>query len=196
MPFGSNMSQSGGKGSHYMVAFAALMLIVVASPAAAQNGAKHDSVGEDAVDAVTQPLTDLNLRAREIPQVLIAAQQTPYDLEMLTSCDALRTEVDRLDAVLGPDADEPSEKEGLLNKGLRTGGNIIGGFLPFRGLVRQLSGANAHEAKWREAIYAGVARRSFLKGYMAGQGCENAEEVAVRSARELLGLPVEADPER
>ncbi|GMN03923.1 hypothetical protein [Erythrobacter sp. MTPC3] len=149
---------------------------------------QQDSIGEDAVDAVTQPLTDLNLRSKEIPQVLMAAQTEPYDLAGLEECGALRGEVARLDNVLGPDADQPEERASLLNRGLRTGGNVLGGIIPLRGLVRQVSGARAEEKRWEAAVYAGVARRSFLKGYMAGKFCETAEEASIRSARDVLGM--------
>ncbi|WP_390588372.1 hypothetical protein [Erythrobacter sp. MTPC3] len=161
----------------------------MSSTAHAQSGERKDSVGEDAVDAVTQPLSDLNLRNKEIPLILQLAQDQPYNLNEVEGCEALRTEVARLDEVLGPDADQPADRAGLINRGLRTGGNVLGGMIPFRGIVRQISGANAEEKRWEAAVYAGVARRSFLKGYMAGQGCETAEEATVRSAREILGMP-------
>lgn len=142
----------------------------------------------DAVDAVTQPLSDLNLRNREIPLILVLAQQEPYDMAQLGDCDALRAEIAQLEEVLGPDADAPADKEGLVNKGLKLGGSTISGFIPFRGLVRQVSGANANAKRWQAAIYAGVARRSYLKGYLAGQECPSREEMSVQSARDVLGM--------
>lgn len=189
MPFGSTRHAVRRQRYGSPPAFAAtLILLAVASPAAAQSGMQQDSVAEDAVDAVTQPLSDLNLRSRDIPQVLLTAQDAPYELAGMEECSALREEVARLDRVLGPDADEPEERAGLVNRGLRTGGKILGGMIPFRGLVRQISGAKAVEKRWEAAVYAGVARRSFLKGYMAGKDCETAEEAAIRSARDILGM--------
>jgi hypothetical protein len=177
---------------------ASLGLLVLSVPALAQSGERQDSVGEDAVDAVTQPLSDLNLRNREIPLILVLAQEEPYNLSEVEGCDALRTEVARLDEVLGPDADAPPEGTGIINRGLRTGGDMLGGMIPFRGIVRQISGANAEAKRWRVAIYAGVARRSFLKGYMAGKRCDTAEDISARSAREVLGMQITVsatDPE-
>lgn len=145
-------------------------------------------MGEDAVDAATQPLADLNLRKKEIPLILQIAQTAPYDFASMDGCPALNREITRLEEVLGPDADAPADKDGLVNKGLQLGGNVLSGFIPFRGLIRQISGANAERAKWETAIYSGVARRSFLKGYAKGLGCANAEETAVQSAEEVLGL--------
>lgn len=167
---------------------ASIFLVALSAPAAAQNGEKQDSVGEDVLDAVTQPLSDLNLRSRDIPLLLLRAQDAPYDLEGLSECEGLRKEVGALDEVLGPDADAPATEESLVNKGLKAGGNVLGGLIPFRGLVRQLSGAKAEQARWRAAIYAGVARRSYLKGYMQGRDCKTGEEVSVDSARDVLGL--------
>ena len=165
--------------------------LILAVPASAQSGAKQDSIGEDAVDAVTQPLSDLNLRKKDIPFVLIQAQEAPYNLETVTTCDALRSELARLDRVLGPDANEAQKSAGIVNKGLRTGGKVLGGLIPFRGLVRQISGAKAEEARWDAAIYAGVARRSFLKGYQRGKSCQSEEELVTASARDVLGMSSE-----
>ena len=169
-----------------------IFLAALSAPAAAQNGEKQDSVGEDVLDAVTQPLSDLNLRSKDIPLLLLRAQDAPYDLDGLGECEDLRKEVGALDEVLGPDADAPPSEEGLFNKGLKAGGNVLGGLIPFRGIVRQLSGAKAEQARWRAAIYAGVARRSYLKGFMQGKVCKTEDEVSVESARDVLGLePVE-----
>jgi hypothetical protein len=44
-------------------------------------------------------------------------------------------------------------------------------FIPFRSLVREATGASAHERRLRAAFQAGVARRSYLKGVGAQLGC-------------------------
>ncbi len=54
--------------------------------------------------------------------------------------------------------------------------------------MRQVSGAEAERARWELAIYAGVARRSYLKGLLKGRECPDAQELAIDSARALLGL--------
>ncbi len=195
-PFGSPIagtsSQAGGGNKRKSAVLAVSAIILAGSsigaPLSAQNGAQQDTIGEDMVDAVTQPLSDLNLRSREIPLILILAQDAPYDLTEIRGCAAIRGELARLEDVLGPDADQPREGTGLINRGLRTGGKMISGFIPFRGIVRRISGARAQERQWEEAVYAGVARRSYLKGYMAGQQCGEAEEQAPPTARDILGL--------
>lgn len=189
MPFGSGQTQRGGGGAASGRAFVASLLIsILAVPAAAQNGEKQDSVGEDAIDAVTQPLSDLNLRSRDIPAILLRAENAPYDLANIDGCAALREEVALLEEVLGPDADAPEQETALINRGLNLGGDVLGGMVPFRGLVRRVSGARAEEKRREKAIYAGVARRSFLKGVMAGRECETREQASLRSAHEVLGL--------
>jgi hypothetical protein len=172
------------------------MLLAAASPtaAAAQNGEKGDTVAEDVLDAVTQPLEDFNLRSKDIPQLLISAQSAPYDLGAVSNsdgtgnCQSIQQQVLLLEEVLGADADREPDKEGLANKGLQVGGSLLSGFIPFRGVVRQISGANAQRARMNTAIYAGIARRSYLKGYAQGLGCGTVDEIAVQSAEDLLGL--------
>lgn len=165
-----------------------LCLLTMAMPAAAQNGEKRDSVGRDAVDAVSQPLNDLNIVSRDIPPVLVLATKAPYDLTDVTGCDAIHQRLDTLDEVLGPDADAEQRGDGLANSALKLGGKVLGGFIPFRGLVRQISGASSREKAMDAAIYAGIARRSFLKGYAKGLQCPTREEAAIANAEDVLGM--------
>lgn len=177
-----------------VLAAACIMTLAMPGAAAAQSGEKADSVTEDALDAVTQPLQDLNLRSKDVPTILIIAQAAPYELAAVTGqadagdCQLIQREILQLEEVLGPDADRDPAEKGLANKGLQMGGSILGGFIPFRGVVRQLSGANAEREKMDRAIYAGIARRSYLKGYAQGIGCGTVEEMAVQSAEEVLGM--------
>lgn len=167
---------------------ALLAALSFGSPAQAQNGARRGSVGDNAVNAATQPLSDLNLRKTAIPPLLLRAQARPYDLLDIRDCDAVRAEIAGLERLLGPDADARPESESGVNAALKAGGDVLGSVIPFRGLVRQLSGASEHQARWRSAIYAGVARRSYLKGYGKALNCETAREAALRSAEEVLGI--------
>ncbi len=173
---------------------AALSAFALPAAAAAQDGEKTDSVAKDALDAVTQPFEDLNLRSKDIPAILIIAEAAPYELSAVTGqededdCKLIRQEVQFLEEVLGADADQDADETGLANKGLQMGGSLLSGLIPFRGVVRQLSGANAERAKMTRAIYAGIARRSYLKGYAQGIGCGSMEEISVQSAEEVLGL--------
>ncbi|MFC4293213.1 hypothetical protein ACFOWX_12380 [Sphingorhabdus arenilitoris] len=151
------------------LAIAAAMIPITAI--AQTSGEKQRSVGGEAAQAIVQPLDDLNLSKDDIPPALLLIQDNPYSMDGLNSCSMVATEIDRLNAVLGPDVDEDAKKTGVAQSALRAGGNLLGSFIPFRGIVRRLSGANAHRRKVQEAVFAGVTRRSFLKGYMASNDC-------------------------
>jgi hypothetical protein len=49
--------------------------------------------------------------------------------------------------------------------------NVVASFIPFRGILRELTGAAEQERDWRAAIYAGAVRRGFLKGLGQQKGC-------------------------
>lgn len=123
-----------------------------------------------AKDVALTPLSDLNLRKGEIPPLLIAAQERPYDLTGLSRCPALAAAVGELDAVLGEDLDVAQAKGQTLSAG-RVAQSVARAFIPFNGVIREISGANNQERKIQTAIYAGTARRSFLKGVGQQRGC-------------------------
>ncbi len=124
----------------------------------------------NAVDVAKTPMTDLNIEKREIPAILLQAQARPYTLTGLGRCSALTSEVSALDDVLGPDLDLPEEERARISAG-RMAKTVVGSFIPFRGLIREVSGANDHDRRVRAAIQAGLARRGFLKGAGLAKGC-------------------------
>ena len=124
----------------------------------------------DAVDVAKTPVTDLNIDKKEIPAILLQAQARPYSLTGLGRCKPLIAEVSALDDVLGPDLDLPEEERARISAG-RVAKTVVGSFIPFRGLIREVSGANDHDRKVRAAIQAGLARRGFLKGIGQARGC-------------------------
>src|SRR5690606_33375193 len=86
------------------------VLAMLAAPAGAQPGEPEKPVTDrepDAVDVATTPMTDLNLRRNEIPQLLIDAQTSPYNLAGLNRCSQLAARIGELDAILGDDIDLP-----------------------------------------------------------------------------------------
>lgn len=124
-----------------------------------------------AVDVATTPVTDLNLRKADIPALLISAQEKPYDMAGLTRCSRIAAAVGELDAVLGDDIDMPrADRKGGPNAG-KLAQWAVGSFIPFRGAIREISGANAQERRVQIAIQAGMARRAFLKGAGEARGC-------------------------
>ena len=48
---------------------------------------------------------------------------------------------------------------------------LVDSIIPFRGLVREVSGAASSERRVQIATYAGVARRGFLHGMYRARGC-------------------------
>ena len=123
-----------------------------------------------AVDVVATPVDDLNLRKGEIPAALIAAEADPYGLPSGARCPALVAEIQRLDAVLGDDVDIAQASHGRVSPG-KVAQSVVGSFIPFRGIIREISGANEQQRRLQSAIYAGTARRSFLKGVGLQRGC-------------------------
>ena len=155
---------------------AALLTACIAGalPAAAQDKpAQPRSIRDkdvNAVDVVATPVSDLGLRNGKIPPVLEAAVADPYDMAGIRTCAQISTRVGELDMVLGPDRDIPQERAEKLSAG-RIAQAAVGSFIPFRGIIREVSGANSHQRKVNDAVEAGTARRSFLKGYGQARGC-------------------------
>jgi hypothetical protein len=123
-----------------------------------------------AKEVAETPTTDLNITKKHIPLVLMAAEQHPYALSGVGSCQRLTSAIHELNAVLGDDVDLPHGKGQRTSAG-RVAQSVAGSFIPFRGVIREVSGANAHDRDMQAAILAGVARRSFLKGIGQGKGC-------------------------
>ena len=121
------------------------------------------------------PLSDLNVRKKDVPVVLEAAMAKPYDLGGIKSCKGLTTSIMDLDVALGDDIDvatgEKSDEEKVANSAGAIAKSVIGSFIPFRGVIREVSGANAQDRLWNKALYAGTARRAFLKGIGEQRGC-------------------------
>jgi hypothetical protein len=85
-------------------------------------------------------------------------------------CAHIAAAVGELDAILGEDIDVTYARNQRIAPG-RTAQAALGSFIPFRGLIREVSGASAHERRLQAAIYAGTARRAFLKGVGQQRGC-------------------------
>ena len=146
----------------------ALPLVALAFPASAQDDVTDRT--PNVADVAMTPLTDLNLTRDPIPPILIWAQENPYANEGLDDCANILRGIGDLDAVLGDDVDtQPDEEARLSVTGVAQ--SAIGMFIPFRGIIREISGANDHEYKFRQAIAAGLMRRSYLKGLGEARSC-------------------------
>ena len=72
---------------------------------------------------------------------------------------------------------------------------VVASFIPFRGILRELTGANAHEFNFREAIGAGMMRRAFLKGIGREWDCPYPASPAPRALVARLEQQADAPPE-
>lgn len=156
-----------------------LMALAPLVAACASNGA-GGRLGRNLGDAALQPLEDLNLRQDAIPPVLLHALAAPYATQGLERCMNIALEVRTLNEALGPDEDEPpppdrglSEQavQALADAAVNAVRSETTDFIPLRGWVRQLSGAERHSRRVQAAIQAGRARRAFLKGWGMRQNC-------------------------
>ena len=146
----------------------------------------------NAVDVVATPVEDLGLRGAKIPPVLQAAVADPYDLGGLRTCKQISGAVSELDVVLGPDRDIPQDRAEKLSAG-RVAQAAVGSFIPFRGIIREVSGANKRQRAVDDAVEAGTARRSFLKGYGQARGCAYPAREVTPAALAALEAQAERD---
>ena len=149
-----------------MRAFLIGLMVAASAPALAQPA---KSIAQDA--AMT-PVEDVNLKKREIPAVLLTAQEDPYSTDATRNCGQINTALDSLDGALGPDFDsgEPAKK-GLNKTGVAK--SVVGSFIPFRGVIREVSGAAGAERRYNAAVDAGIARRGYLRGVARMRGCKS-----------------------
>lgn len=121
--------------------------------------------------AVMSPVNDVGFDDIEIPEYL-GNMPDPYRDPPVT-CEPLQAEVIKLNALLGDDLDIPEEvaarrEQTALNATSSTLGSAL---IPFRGVVRALSGAAANERDAREAYQRGLVRRAYLKGIGENMDC-------------------------
>jgi hypothetical protein len=125
----------------------------------------------DATEVAKTPLRDLNIDGRDIPEVLLAAARDPYATAGMGKCNALVSEIAALDSVLGADYDIAEDDGGDRISEGRIGQSVVGSIIPFRGILREVTGAASNDRALRAAYTAGMVRRAFLKGWGLGRGC-------------------------
>lgn len=132
---------------------AALATWLHSSPSIAQPGGDTVKRGGE---IVSQPARDVGAASTKIPPVLLAAYDDPYGLTGLGPCRKLRQEIDDLSGALGPGSMVKTErKENRAGKLAEGGGKtIVNAFIPFRGLVRKISGAAPAQRRLDSAIDA------------------------------------------
>jgi len=132
------------------------------------------SVGKSAGKIASQPARDVGVAKTDIPPALQKAWDAPYALKGIRTCRDLSKAFHELTDVMGPDF-KPGEvkKENRAGKLAEAGGKtIINSIIPFRGLVREVTGAAPAQRRLERAIAAGYARRGFLRGVHQTRGCK------------------------
>lgn len=135
--------------------------------------AKDDNVRDrepDVGDVAKTPISDLNIAKDDIPEVLLTSAEAPYAPASGSGCEGISIAISDLDRVLGPDYDLEDTEGDRLSEG-RIAQSVVGSFIPFRGIIREVSGAADHKREFEAAIMAGMVRRAYLKGLGQASGC-------------------------
>lgn len=156
---------------------AAISAALLVQGCAINRSARDGSTGQTVRDAAMQPLNDVGLIKPKIQPQVARILDDPYEIEANPSCARLSVEIIELNKALGPDFDvdveDPSRAEKRANGALRLAGKMGAGLLlPFRGVVREITGSAENEREFRAATLIGVARRSYLKGRAVEKGCQ------------------------
>jgi hypothetical protein len=121
--------------------------------------------------AAETPLRNANLVRQNLPQVLKLAVAAPYSRPRPYTCGRLAVEIQDLNDALGDDLDAgPAPRAKVLTapNAVKVAANT---FIPWQGVLRFISGAEAHDRKVVQAIVAGATRRAYLKGLGEARGC-------------------------
>lgn len=155
----------------------ALQMAPVAARAQEQSDRQEQEDGttlQKAGDIATQPARDVGVAKTKIPPVLSEAAKNPYAPPSGHKCAAILADMALLNEALGPDfsADE-KENENRAGKIAEAAGKmVVNSLIPFRGLVREITGSGPAERRLQAAIGAGLARRGYLRGLAASRRCK------------------------
>ena len=158
----------------------ALMLADCAHPrppdrkAPAASSARYDETRKQAEQIGMQPARDVGLTKRKIPPVLEDALANPYGIRSLKTCAQLAAAVRSLNDALGPDYEAGGEyRENRAGKLAAAGAkSVINSIIPYRSLVREITGAAPADRHMNAVVDAGLARRGFLRGVQYKQRCK------------------------
>lgn len=168
-------------GNTWRAAMIAAPLLVLATAAGAQQGSAPkersdiDKVGDTVENIGSKPLKDMNIIKAKVDPQIEAVMKAPYSLKGIKTCAQYKAEIAKMTSVLGPDVDSPQtqqEEKTPAEVALSLGESAAGGILPFTGLIRRVSGAEARQKYAQAAVYAGSVRRAYLKGGARAKGCK------------------------
>jgi hypothetical protein len=120
----------------------------------------------------------LGISGGETPPQLKAVAAAPYAAPAPADCAAIDREIGGLDALLGPDVDvlaDPKARAGLDDQAGQALGSAVRGAIPYRWVLRWMTGAGRLDRELRQAVLAGTARRGFLKGMRLSASCPPSE---------------------
>jgi hypothetical protein len=145
---------------------AGLLVVALFTATAPIGSANAQSAGQ----IITQPARDVGLQKTAIPPLLAEVSKDPYGIAGTGSCSQISSAITALTKVIGPDfSRSPAvNKRNLAQIG---GTTVVNSLIPFRGIIREVSGASAAERRKSAAIDAGIARRGFLRGLQLAKRC-------------------------
>ena len=154
-----------------------LISVFAASTALAQDEQESKDGGDKTVQKagqiVTQPVRDVGIEKTKIPDLLARAVAQPYE-PAGPGCRTVIAQMAELNEVLGPDfgADSKENEDKFGSLAAAGGAAVVNSLIPFRGLVREVSGAAGAGRRLDAAVNAGLARRGYLRGLAVSRGCK------------------------
>lgn len=136
-----------------------------------------------AFEIVSEPFEDVGIKRDPIPPRLAALTDDPYAELAAPVCLSIKEELVALNKLLGPEKASMSlmvKEQAYRDQAAELAGKQALGamhnqvsVLPFRGVVRRLSGAEKQQRKIMQAYEAGKIRRAFLRGLGRANHCPN-----------------------
>jgi|APFEC2959095136_1045048.scaffolds.fasta_scaffold00316_14 hypothetical protein len=134
-----------------------------------------DKIGDTVENIGAKPLKDLNIIQAKVDPEIERIMEEPYSLRGIRTCAQYRVAIAQLTSILGPDVDSPAFKKKAktpAEQALSLGESAAGSLIPFSGIIRRLSGAEAKQKYAQAAVYAGSVRRAYLKGTARAKRCK------------------------
>ncbi len=167
-----------------------LLLVGTAACSTPAEPGKAPTTEQRVGGILNQPLNDLNIDSDDIPVLLAQAVKAPYAPPPQADCVGLTRDIAQLDRALGPDLapPKPGDDKPIISEDSASSAawdaarSAAVGWIPFRGVVRFITGADRHDARVKQAILAGFVRRAYLKGLQTNLACPPPAPVPERSA--------------
>ncbi len=155
------------------VMLALLLISSSATRVSALSPPQNDNTAAEMGRIASQPARDIGVVKTRVPPLLERAADAPYTMAGTSSCARIAASIHALNAVLGADFDDTDTPRGNRAGTIAKAGGaaLIDSIIPFRGIVREVSGAANAERRVQLAKFAGVARRGFLRGLYRARGC-------------------------